>query len=619
MQFNKANSTLTCTPNQPGVPNSLVANGTQTPGHYFMLGVTPLADDNRYDLQSAALQTTPGTFVAPSNATLQAAIALLQPDQSSGTWPIPYGQFSSALGAAAYPGTMVVYAAVPTSGLPAGDAADYAALLTFAAGPGQTPGEGVGQIPPGYLPITAANGLGGLAAYTLAAAADVAAQNGQVPPLTPPSGGIRRFGFFHRRAARRRRAQVHSGAMRSSSMPFWDPRRPCHGPEFGSRQGRSRQGSGSKDRLSSVTQPRRHRVVGPGLPVGILVAMALDRHSHCRHHPLPRSPPPTMVIGDVSAPPEEVDESVPDAVASAVAEPDVASSEGKDPEATKPTNREVRRRRDRRNRQTGHPAVGRALRRNRHGLPWCVRLRTEWPAGTPQSAAALRPVPWLARPRAAPWPPAPAAHPPGHSGGAAQRAGKRESTTSWSIEGTSSGDLLKGPGHLPSTPLPGQGGEAVLVGKSTTAGAPFADVARLRRGDVVTVRTGQGLFHFSVQGRLPPGARQGAIPSDRGRLVLVTSGGSGGTGGLEPSHDARRGRHVEGQGSDGTATPAALRCACRRARPDGPWRLAFRRTVAGRPCDCHCARVVAVGPVGHPARLDRGRPRTPGAPLGSEQ
>jgi hypothetical protein len=187
MQFDKANSTLACTPNQPGVPNSLVANGTQVPGHYFIIGVTPLADDDRYDLQTASLQTTSGNFVAPSNDSMEAATDLLRPDPTTGTWPIPYGQFGTSAGAAAYPGTMVVYAAVPTSGLSAADAADYAAVLTFAAGPGQTPGEGVGQLPPGYLPITSADDLGGLAAYTLAAAADVAAQNGQVPPLTPAS------------------------------------------------------------------------------------------------------------------------------------------------------------------------------------------------------------------------------------------------------------------------------------------------------------------------------------------------------------------------------------------------------------------------------------------------
>ena len=103
------------------------------------------------------------------------------------------------------------------------------------------------------------------------------------------------------------------------------------------------------------------------------------------------------------------------------------------------------------------------------------------------------------------------------------------------IEGTSSGDLLQGPGHLPDTPLPGQGGEAVLVGKSTTAGAPFAHLDRLRKGDVVTVRTGQGLFRFTVEGQILPGTRQPAIPADRGRLVLVTSAGPGGVGGLEPS------------------------------------------------------------------------------------
>ena len=189
MQFHHANSTTSCKPDQPGVPNSLSGAGTQSVGTYFMLGVTPLADDERYDLQTASLETTPGTFVAPNNASLEAATDLLQPDSTSDTWPIPYSQFATSAGASAYPGTLVVYAAIPTSGLPAAAATDYADLLTFAAGPGQTPGEGVGQLPPGYLPLTAADGLGGLAAYTVAAAADVAAQNGQVPSLTSSSGG----------------------------------------------------------------------------------------------------------------------------------------------------------------------------------------------------------------------------------------------------------------------------------------------------------------------------------------------------------------------------------------------------------------------------------------------
>ena len=187
MQFENANSTMTCKTNTAQTVNSMVATGRQKDGHYFMIGITPLADDSRYNLRSASLETTSGTFVAPSNTTLKAATALVKPDTSSGTWPIPYGTFSTSAGSSAYPGTMLVYAAVPTSGLTAPVAADIATFLKFAATTGQTPGSGVGELPPGYLPMTAGNGLGGLAAYTLAAAADVTAQNGQVPALVAAS------------------------------------------------------------------------------------------------------------------------------------------------------------------------------------------------------------------------------------------------------------------------------------------------------------------------------------------------------------------------------------------------------------------------------------------------
>lgn len=187
MQFEKPNSTTVCSSNSEQSVNSLVAGNPQSAGNYFMIGITPLADDQRYSLQAAALQTTSGTFVTPSDTSLQAATSLLTPDTATGTWPIPYPAFRTTAGASAYPGTMVVYAAVPTSGLPAGDAADYASLLQFAATTGQTPGSGVGQLPTGYLPLTQADGLGALVNYTEAAAADVAAQNGQVPPLTSSS------------------------------------------------------------------------------------------------------------------------------------------------------------------------------------------------------------------------------------------------------------------------------------------------------------------------------------------------------------------------------------------------------------------------------------------------
>jgi sortase A len=104
------------------------------------------------------------------------------------------------------------------------------------------------------------------------------------------------------------------------------------------------------------------------------------------------------------------------------------------------------------------------------------------------------------------------------------------------VEGTTGGDLQKGPGHLPNTPLPGQAGESVVMGKGITAGAPFGGITRLRQGDVITVRTGQGYFHFVVEGRLVPGGKRPVVPGNVSLLTLVTSTGSGLMGRLTPRH-----------------------------------------------------------------------------------
>jgi hypothetical protein len=196
MQFSIAASTTACSQiDGTTTGEKLVPLGRQTAGFRFMIGISSLADADRYQLRSASLQTTNAkTFVAADSASMKAATALLKPDTTTGTWPVPYKRLvTSKAGRHAYPGTMVVYASVPTSGLPAGDAKDYARLLSFVASKGQTPGQGVGELPPGYLPITAANGLGDLAGYTLAASKAVAAQKGILPSLTgnPAPGGGR--------------------------------------------------------------------------------------------------------------------------------------------------------------------------------------------------------------------------------------------------------------------------------------------------------------------------------------------------------------------------------------------------------------------------------------------
>jgi LPXTG-site transpeptidase (sortase) family protein len=68
------------------------------------------------------------------------------------------------------------------------------------------------------------------------------------------------------------------------------------------------------------------------------------------------------------------------------------------------------------------------------------------------------------------------------------------------VEGTASGDLLAGPGHLRNTVLPGQAGTSVVFGRASTYGAPFRNIDRLRRGDRLAVATPYGTFRYAVEG-----------------------------------------------------------------------------------------------------------------------
>lgn len=203
VEFALAQSQTTCVlnPYNPGSTDGskLVANGRQAAGSRFMLGTVSLGDAAREGLSLASLESTSDvspstaitdtsgrTFVAPTPASLRAAAHTLHPDDATGTWPIPYTALRNPGNAKAYPGTMVVYAAIPTETLPRGEAKDYGTFLEFAAGSGQHQGTAQGDLPPGYLPMTSRNGLAQLADYTRRAATAVAAQRGALPPLVAP-------------------------------------------------------------------------------------------------------------------------------------------------------------------------------------------------------------------------------------------------------------------------------------------------------------------------------------------------------------------------------------------------------------------------------------------------
>ena len=62
-------------------------------------------------------------------------------------------------------------------------------------------------------------------------------------------------------------------------------------------------------------------------------------------------------------------------------------------------------------------------------------------------------------------------------------------STSWLRRATAREDLRGGPGHLIGTPLPGALGNSVILGHRHAWGGPFADLTKLRRGDLIAVET----------------------------------------------------------------------------------------------------------------------------------
>jgi LPXTG-site transpeptidase (sortase) family protein len=93
-------------------------------------------------------------------------------------------------------------------------------------------------------------------------------------------------------------------------------------------------------------------------------------------------------------------------------------------------------------------------------------------------------------------------------------------------EGTTAGVLTAGPGHRRDTVLPGQAGTSVLLGRRAGYGGPFARIDTLRRGDRITVATGQGMHTFTVLGVRRAGDPQpAALTTGQGRLTLVTASG----------------------------------------------------------------------------------------------
>jgi LPXTG-site transpeptidase (sortase) family protein len=94
------------------------------------------------------------------------------------------------------------------------------------------------------------------------------------------------------------------------------------------------------------------------------------------------------------------------------------------------------------------------------------------------------------------------------------------------VEGTTPSALFQGPGHRRDTPLPGQEGISVLMGRRAAFGGPFARIAQLAEGDRINVTTGQGVFEYRVIGVRHDGDPAPELPeAGESRLLLATADG----------------------------------------------------------------------------------------------
>jgi sortase A len=89
---------------------------------------------------------------------------------------------------------------------------------------------------------------------------------------------------------------------------------------------------------------------------------------------------------------------------------------------------------------------------------------------------------------------------------------------------------------LRNSPLPGQRGDSLIIGRSVTSGAPFGTLTSLKKGDDIKVTTAQGIFRYVVLDHRVAGDQLTALPPSGSLLTLVTATGSSWLGDLAPTH-----------------------------------------------------------------------------------
>ncbi|HXH77598.1 hypothetical protein [Nocardioides sp.] len=146
-------------------------------GSRMMLGIVSTADARRFGLREASLETSQGSFAAPTDAAMTKALALAEPSKS-GDGPFTLDIKDVVKAGNAYPGTMIVYTAALTHGLAKADAVKVADFIDIATTEGQRAGFGNGELPPGYLALARTGPTAPLFKQAKAVAEVIGAQSG---------------------------------------------------------------------------------------------------------------------------------------------------------------------------------------------------------------------------------------------------------------------------------------------------------------------------------------------------------------------------------------------------------------------------------------------------------
>jgi sortase A len=131
------------------------------------------------------------------------------------------------------------------------------------------------------------------------------------------------------------------------------------------------------------------------------------------------------------------------------------------------------------------------------------------------------------------------------------------------LQGVGRDTLRQGPGHYPSSHLPGQGGNVAIAGHRTTYGAPFHDLDRLAPGDVIRFETTEGVFTYAVEAHDGPDGAVGHRIVDPSAVEVIADQGDSRLTltACHPKYSARQRIVVSAllvEGPDGPAIAAPL-------------------------------------------------------------